>query len=58
PTESEEFSFLSKDAFYELYNEHLSTLHINYQWSLIIDDSYYNKIIEVIEDSKSKNFNA
>ncbi|CAG8682213.1 7422_t:CDS:2, partial [Gigaspora rosea] len=57
-SESEEFSFLSKNTFYELYNEHLSTLHINYQWSLTIDNSYYDKIIEVVENSKSKNFNT
>jgi hypothetical protein len=44
--------------FYELYHKHLDKIHINYRWELEIDNDYYNQIIEVLENSKSKNFNT
>ncbi|CAG8782744.1 13763_t:CDS:2 [Cetraspora pellucida] len=54
---NEEFSYLSKNTFYQLYNEYLDKMKSNYQWKLQIDDLYYKKIIEVLEGLK-KHFNA
>ncbi|CAG8444165.1 12511_t:CDS:2 [Cetraspora pellucida] len=54
---NEEFSFSSKNTFYQLFDEHLDIIKSNYQWKLQIDDIYYKKIIEVLEGSK-KHFNS
>ncbi|CAG8648417.1 7614_t:CDS:2, partial [Gigaspora rosea] len=58
PNANGDYPFLSKETFYNLYNEHMkNNIKENFSWDSEINDERYNEIISVLEDPKSKLFN-
>ncbi|CAG8544616.1 4348_t:CDS:2 [Cetraspora pellucida] len=59
PNSNGNYSFLSKETFYNLYDDYVkNNVKENYRWDLEINETQYNEIISVLENpKKSKLFN-